>query len=180
VLATVRLNPPDVADGASWVRGIAWQGGGLVGFDLDRIGEEVYRTPDPLPVYGDWKAALRIQNGHTLLGVGIYAPADPAIPVAKAPAPPQFTRPLEADRQLLQRERKRDVPGWLWTAASLVVLALTLSFLVLLAFGLSRYARGPRRAGPEPAEPTGRRPIPITPGGALMRGRTEESEVRPV
>jgi len=50
--------------------------------------------PEPLPVYGKWKSALRIENGHTLLGVGIYAPADAAIPVAAEPALPSFTRPL--------------------------------------------------------------------------------------
>src|SRR5262249_1762969 len=129
VRATARFSPSDVADGASWVRGIAWQGGGLHNFPLERIGEGVYRTPAPLPVYGDWKAALRIQNGHTMLGVGIYAPADSAIPVAQTPALPSVTRAMEPDRQLLQRERKRDVPGWLWTAAGLTVLAFTLAFL---------------------------------------------------
>jgi hypothetical protein len=153
VMATVRFNPPDVADGASWVREIAWQGGGLVGAPLQRVGEGVYRTRQPLPVYGKWKSALRIENGHTLLGVPIYAPADPAIPAPGVAAVPQFTRPLEADRKLLQRERKRDIPGWLWMGASLTVLVLALAFLVLLSVALARYARGPSRTEPEAAEP---------------------------
>src|SRR3954447_3200282 len=109
VMATVRFNPANVADGASWVREIAWQGGGLVGAQLERIGPGVYRTPEPLPVHGKWKAAVRIENGHTLLGVPIYAPADPAIPAPGVTAPPSFTRPLENDRRLLQRERKPDI-----------------------------------------------------------------------
>jgi len=155
VIATVRFDPLEVANGTSWVRDIAWQGGGLVGSQMERIGDGVYRSRQPLPVHGDWKAAVRIHNGHTLLGLGIYAPADPAIPAAAEPAPPSstsFTRELRPDRELLQRERKDDVPGWLWTGASLSVLAFTLGFLALLAWGLGRYARGPRRPGP-PREP---------------------------
>jgi hypothetical protein len=167
VLATVRFSPADVADGASWVREISWQGGGLVGAPLERISPGVYRTPEPLPVHGEWKAALRIQNGHTLLGVPIYAPADPAIPDPGVTAPASFTRPLEADRKLLQRERKDDVPGWLWLGASLTVLALGLAFLALLSMGIARYARGPRRYQPDAAEAT-RRPsrMPATAPGA--------------
>ena len=83
----------------------------------------------------------------------IYAPADPAIPAPGVAATPTISRPLENDRQLLQRERKRDIPGWLWTGASLTVLVLALAFLVLLSIGLSRYARGPRQREPEAAAP---------------------------
>jgi hypothetical protein len=163
VLATVRFNPADVTDGASWVREIAWQGGGLVGAPLERIDEGVYRTPEPLPVYGKWKSALRIENGHTLLGVPIYAPADAAIPLPGVAALTRFTRPLENDRQLLQRERKRDVPGWLWLGASLAVLVLALAFLVVLSVGIARYARGSRRDQPEAAEPARGEPRLPTP-----------------
>jgi hypothetical protein len=159
VLATVRFSPANVADGASWVREIAWQGGSLIGAPLERIDDGVYRTPKPLPVYGDWKSALRIENGHTLLGVPIYAPADSAIPDPGVSAPPSFTRPLENDRKLLQRERKDDVPGWLWTAAALSVLAMALAFLTVLSICLARYARGPREAH-EPVEPKQPTPAP--------------------
>jgi hypothetical protein len=135
------------------VREIAWQGGSLIGAQLERIGDGVYRTPEPLPVYGKWKSALRIENGHTLLGVPIYAPADAAIPAPGVAAPPSFTRPLENDRRLLQRERKRDVPGWLWLTASLTVLALALAFLTVLALCLARFAHGSREVEPGEREP---------------------------
>jgi hypothetical protein len=155
VMATVHFNPANVADGASWVREIAWQGGGLVGAQLERIGPGVYRTPQPLPVYGKWKSALRIENGHTLLGVPIYAPADAAIPAPGVAAAPSFTRPLENDRKLLQRERKRDIPGWLWMGASLAVLAMALAFLTVLSICLARYSRGRREAeSTKPKQPT--------------------------
>ena len=160
VLATVRLDPADVAEGASWARGIAWQGGGLVGFDLEEISPGVYRTPEPLPVYGDWKAALRFHNGHTMAGVGIFAPEDPAIPAEEEPALPSFTRDLRSpDRELLQRERKDDVAGWLWPVASLSVLVVALAFLTVLGWGLGRFARG----GPVEPRPPGREGMP-TPG----------------
>src|SRR3954466_7127216 len=86
-------------------------------------------------------------------------PADAAIPGAKeGPASAHFTRPFVADHELLQRERKTDIPGWLWTAACLVVLALSLVFMASLAWGVARGARpggggGPPSAGAPPAEP---------------------------
>jgi hypothetical protein len=167
VMATVRFSPAHVTDGASWVREIAWQGGSLVGAQLERIGPDVYRTPEPLPVYGKWKSALRIENGHTLLGVSIYAPADPAIPAPGVAATPTINRPLENDRELLQRERKRDLPGWLWPGASLSVLGLALAFLTLLSVALARYARGPRDEEASEAKPDRTRPkLPTTPRGA--------------
>jgi len=166
VMATARFSPASVTHGAGWIREIAWQGGGLVGAPMERIGDGVYRTTRPLPVYGKWKTALRIENGHTLLGVGIYAPADPAIPVPVEQATPVIDRPMRADRLLLQRERKRDVPGWLWTAASLSVLFLSLAFLGLLSLAVGRYARGPRRTDrPEAAEPRRGPPAVPTPAG---------------
>jgi hypothetical protein len=166
VLATVRFDPPGLADGASWVRDIAWQGGGLVGSQMKRIGEGVYRSRQPLPVHDDWKAAIRMHNGHTLLAVDLYAPADPAIPAPGTPVEASFTRALEPDRVLLQRERKRDVPGWLFTTGVLATMALILAFLVLLGMGVSRYARGPRRAEPGPEPTPGRPRLPATVPGA--------------
>jgi uncharacterized protein YraI len=53
--------------------------------------------------------------------------------------------------KFLQRERKSDVPGWLFAAASLVVLAIALAFLAALAWGLARVARaGPGTGPPRP------------------------------
>ena len=59
-----------------------------------------------------------------------------------------------SDHELLQRERKDDIPGWLWTAACLVVLALSLMFMASLAWGVARVARTRRRRD----GPAGRRP----------------------
>ena len=73
------------------------------------------------------------------------------------------------DHQLLQREQKQGVPGWLTTVAPLCVLVLALAFLSTLAWGLGRIGRNaepprlsvPRRRErplPTPSIPTGARP----------------------
>jgi hypothetical protein len=63
---------------------------------------------------------------------------------------------------MLQRERRDDVAPWIWTAASLSVLAMALAFLTLLGWGIGRYARGPREPRPDRAPTPG---APATPAG---------------
>jgi hypothetical protein len=163
VVGTVRLTPRDAADDASWVTVTSWQDGGMKVDRLRRVGEGLYAFRTPAPVYGDWKTVLRVQVGRTIMAAPIYMPADAAIPGAKeVPATARFTRPFVADHELLQRERKSDIPGWLWTAACLVVLALSLVFITSLAWGVARVARtGPGGAPGEPpaapARPAGDR-----------------------
>jgi hypothetical protein len=143
VLATIRFQPRDVADGASWVRAIAWQGGEpLRGFQLDRISEGVYRTPEPIPVNGTWKSGIRVQNGRSMLAIPIYSPADDAIDAAAIPAPPRFERAMMFDREWLQRERKPDTPGWLWNLGSFSVLVLFLAFASFMAWCIARFSSG--------------------------------------
>jgi hypothetical protein len=142
VVGTVKLTPRDTADDAAWVTVTSWQDGGMKVDRLQRISQGVYRFRAPAPAYGDWKTVLRVQNGRTIMGIPIYMPADAAIPGAKEiPATANFTRTFVSDHDLLQRERKDDIPGWLWTAACLVVLALALMFMGSLAWGLARVAR---------------------------------------
>ncbi len=142
VVGTVTLNPRNTADNAAWATVTSWQDGGMKVDRLQRVAEGVYRFRAPAPVYGDWKTIVRVQNGRTIMGIPIYMPADPAIPGAKlVPATATFTRTFVADHELLQRERKDDIPGWLWTAACLVVLALSLLFMASLAWGVARVAR---------------------------------------
>jgi hypothetical protein len=170
VAATVRIDPPDAASSPAWLNATAWQGGGLVVDRLRPDGGGVYRTTQPIPVYGEWKSTIRLQNGREVLGMPIYMPSDPEIPWAKpVAAKPHFTRSFVFDHELLQREQKPDVPTWLKTVAPLVVLAFALVFVSLLAWGLGRIGR-------TAAEPTGppprrrrvpRRPVPTSvPSGA--------------
>jgi hypothetical protein len=159
VTGTVRLTPRSAADGAAWVTVTSWQDGGMKVDRLERVGEGVYRFRTPAPAYGDWKTVLRVQNGRRIMGVPVYMPRDAAIPGAKeVPAAANFTRPFVADHELLQRERKTDIPGWLWTAACLLVLVLSLMFMGSLAWGVARVARTGRTGTPgePPAAPAAR------------------------
>ena len=141
VAATIRLHPANAADGARWFTVTAWQGGRSVVDHLHKIGPGVYRTTKPIPVYGwKWKSTVRLQRGREVLGLPIYMPSDPAIPAKRIPAPSNFTRPFEKDKKLLQREQKPGVPGFLTTAAYLVVLAIALVVIGLLTWGLRRVA----------------------------------------
>ncbi|GAB3673551.1 hypothetical protein GCM10027589_43390 [Actinocorallia lasiicapitis] len=145
--ATVQLSAP--VDDAAWVDITAWQGGGLHVDPLERTGPATYRTTKPMPLTGDWKTLLRIHDGRTLAAVPIYLPADPAIGATELPAEASFTRPVGSERKILQRELKDDVPGWVWAAASLIVLACTLTLVLALGWGVGRTSRAvaaPREA----------------------------------
>jgi hypothetical protein len=145
-----RISPSSLAGDAAWANVTSWQGGGLVVSDLERVGPQAWRSTQPVPVHGDWKATLRVQNGSRVVAAPIYMPEDTAIPAAAVPARDGVTREFVDDKELLQREVKDDVPGWLWAAAGGSVLALYVCFLVALAWGVGRVARG----GPRPPAPT--------------------------
>ncbi len=143
VQATVRLDPPDAAADAEWFDVTAWQGGGLVVERLRRTGPGVYRTTEPIPVYGNWKAMIRLHDGSSLTALPIFLPRDEAIPVGEIPAPAAFTRSFGDEHQLLQREQKGGSPLLVAVAYSTVV-GIALSLLVLLAWALHRLSVGLR------------------------------------
>jgi hypothetical protein len=150
--ATVRFDPPGVARHADWLTTISWQGRGrLVVRRLREVAGGVYRTEAPIPVYGSWKTNIRLHRGNVMASVPVYLPADPAIPAAGVAAAPRFRRAFIGDRVLLQRERKRDVPAWLWGTAGAIVLAFASALLGLLGSGLVRLAAAgdPRGGAPE-------------------------------
>jgi len=137
VNATVRIDPAKNADEAEWLTSTSWQGGGLVVDRLERVGPGVYRTTEPIPVFGTWKTMIRMHHGASLTAVPLYLPDDPAIPVNGVPATRTFTREFTPDHELLQREQKAAAP-WLWGVGYAIVLGIALSFLALLAWGIHR------------------------------------------
>jgi hypothetical protein len=145
VQATVRMDPADAAAGANWFDATAWQGGGLVVDSLRRIGPGLYRTTEPIPVHGNWKAMIRLHEGNSLTALPIYLPRDAAIPVGEIPAPARFTRFFGDEHQLLQREHKGGSPALVAIAYSTVA-AIALFLLVLLAWALHRLAVGAQSA----------------------------------
>jgi hypothetical protein len=163
--ATVRINPAEVGEDPNWLSAIAWQGGEkLVLNDLEQISPGVWRTTEPVPVYGTWKALIRLHRDNVLSGVPIYLPEDTAIPAPAVPAKGSFERPFVDETQILQREQKDDVPGYLVALAYTVVAAIVLGLIALLGWVLFRVARepegGPAERGPAAPRPGGAREVP--------------------
>lgn len=145
--ATVRIRPADGAEGAHFINVTAWQGGGSVVAELEDAGLGVYRTREPVPVHGSWKALVRLHVDDALLGVPIFLPRDRAIPAPQVPARPQFTREFVRDVEILQRERKEGVAGWLTVVAYLAVAAIAAGLIALLAWALLRLDAGAETGG---------------------------------
>ncbi|WP_245666958.1 hypothetical protein [Actinomadura latina] len=149
--ARIEFSPAGAVDGPAWVTVTGWQGKGLHVDHLVRERQGVYRTSEPMPLHGSWKTLIRVHDGRTLAGVPVYMPADPAIGARELPAPARFTRDVQSERSVLQRELKTDVPGWLWAVCSAVVLACTLALVIALGWGVARIARRLPEAAPSPA-----------------------------
>jgi uncharacterized membrane protein YhdT len=156
VSATIRLHPRDSVDDPEFMNVTAWQGGGSVVDPLEKVGPGVYRTTKPIPVYGGWKATLRIQQGDALISMPVFLPRDQAIPAKEVPAKASFTRAFQPDIQVLQRERKQDVPGFLALVAYLTVLAIALSLIALISWSLLRVDRGGPRSARRGRSPSAR------------------------
>ena len=160
---TVRLNPTSLGKKAYWITVTAWQGHGKSGNGLDvqrlhAIGDGVYRTTAPVPMFGEWKSFVRVQKGRQVIGVPIRMPEDKALTGARAnaiPAPsPTVTRKFVHDQQLLQRERKPGVSPWLWTAACIVVGAFFVVFFLSISLGVARVSRSGMRRDDDATPPS--------------------------
>jgi hypothetical protein len=169
VNADVRISPASAASDADWLSAIAWQGGGLVLEDLEQVAPGEYRTSEPLPVHGSWKAEIRLHRGDSLLGVPVYMPRDTAIPAPGVPARPSFTRPFVPDHQILQREQRSDVPAALPLIGYGTVGSIALALIVALGWALRRLAASASGEGGTRATARGRRRAGVSfpaPGGA--------------
>jgi hypothetical protein len=157
--ATVTLDPRDAADNAEWFHAISWQGGEPYILDgLEQTEPGVYRTTEALPVDGTWKTLLRLHEGNSLTLAPVHLPPDPAIPAEGVRATDGMTREFVAEKEFLQREAKAD-PGPLALVAYLIVLAITLAFLSVVAWGLHRLAV----AAEQPATDDGTSTTPARP-----------------
>lgn len=162
VSADVQLLPADmVSDNPDWLTILSWQGRmnndrGLAIDRLAKVGPGHYRSTKPVPVWGEWKTLLRVQDGRTMTAVPIWEPADAAIPAPEVPALASSTRPFVLEVTILQRERDQGAPAWLFTAGGIVVLFLTLMVIAGLTWGAGRLNNS--LAEPEPVED--KQPIP--------------------
>ncbi len=58
----------------------------LSGSLVTAVSRGVYRTTEPIPLYGNWKSTLRLYKGTAVQRLAVYMPADEAIPVEGIPA----------------------------------------------------------------------------------------------
>lgn len=167
VHATVTYSDKTFGDGADWIQGMAWQGDGhATTAPMKKLAPGVWATTRPLPVDGTWKVALRVHKGDVMGAVPVYAPADTALRLKPIPALDQFTRAVKMDRKLMQRERRDNVPGYLFAVGASLVAAMTIALVLFLGWALLRVARGgplaPERADQVlPADSS-----PLAPGAA--------------
>ena len=143
VTAQVTTTPGLIDEHPTWVQITAWQGGGpgVVTDRLRRTGDNTWESTQPVPVGGNWKTLLRVQDGRMLTGVPIFLPEDPALDAAEVPADAEFTRSFIPEIDILQRERSTDHPAWLWTAANIVVLLCSIAMIAGIGVATSRVAR---------------------------------------
>jgi hypothetical protein len=139
-VATVRLDPADAADDAKWFHAMAWQGGGSRLVQLDEIAPGTYRTAEPIPVYDDWKAMLRLHTASAILALPVYMPGDAAIPAKEVPAAAHFDRAFQVDHEVLRRE-ERGAASWLTGAAYGSLAVVALAWLAAIGAAVTRFER---------------------------------------
>jgi hypothetical protein len=139
--AVVRISPSAGLNDAHFLNITSWQGGGSQVTELERTGPGEYRSERPVPASGAWKTLVRLHVGDSLVGVPVYLPEDRAIPAPAVAAEPRFTRAFVSDREILQREAKRGVAGWLSALAYLTVAGLAAALIALVGWLLLRLER---------------------------------------
>jgi hypothetical protein len=150
-----------------WFSILAWQGGldNKRGLAIARLrpktlpgGTVVYTSTQPIPVCGQWKTLIRLQDGRILTGAALYLPDDPDIG-KRGVTVRGFNSPnFEQEINILQRERTFGAPGWLWTVACLIVLACTLALIASLTWAAGRINKSEMETAgdadaPEPTTP---------------------------
>lgn len=163
--ATVTVRPASLVRRANFVQQLSWQGHRkLVRAALRPAGPGVFRTAVPLPLHAPWKTLIRLQTGRTAGDVPVFLPPDPAIPIAGIPARTRVTRAFASDAELMQLERKSDVPGWLWDTATAIVLGIIAVLLVIMGWGLHRVGATVALRREPASDPAPRRrgaPLPV-------------------
>jgi hypothetical protein len=149
VTATVRLDPPQAADNATWFNLTSWQGGsgtfhgqvtGQWVVPLHEVSPGLWRSTTPVPVFGKWKTLLRLATVGSLQAVPVYLPADPAIPATGVAATRTFTRSFVADKKVLQREAVGGSIA-LQRAAYIALGLIGLLWIGSMSYGLRRLDR---------------------------------------
>ncbi|UJA21664.1 hypothetical protein HJD18_16525 [Thermoleophilia bacterium SCSIO 60948] len=146
VTVAAHFDDPSALDGAEWFQVFAWQGGGRIQKPMRYVGDGTWVAPQPIPITGEWKSMLRINDGSSMRGAPIRFNFDSFVgaPPIAARSRPDFA--FQREQQYLMREYRggrRDLilPGYL------VHLATWLAFVAFAVFVLRRFAAG----NPRPA-----------------------------
>lgn len=157
--ATVRFDDPSVARDADWLYAMAWQGREhrVVAEPLRPGADGAWHTTQPLPVDGTWKSMIRLHRGSTMASAVVHLPEDRGIPAPAVPAPARFTRPLQGEGEILQRERKEGAGGTLWRAAAAAVALAVVALTALVLWTMLRLGSPPPPARVPPPHRRSRR-----------------------
>ena len=91
---------------------LAGQGGPIGGRpSSSEVSPGVYRTTEPLPVYGNWKTTLRLHKGSAVQGLAVYFPEDKAIPVKAVPGRAAVHARVPARQEAAPARAEAGVPG---------------------------------------------------------------------
>ncbi len=143
VEGTFRIDPADAIDDPEWLHVIAWQGAGWWSEEatqlqeLEHLGDGVYRTTEPVPVHGEWKAMLRVHDGRIMAAAPIFLPEDPAIPAEEVPVELETTRDFVPDHEVLLREM-RDTAPWVPVAAQAMMALIAAAWIAAFVWGTRR------------------------------------------
>ncbi len=142
VTAEISISPEALIDeDPTWVQITAWQGGGIVTDQLRRTGDNTWESTKPVPVGGNWKTTLRVQDGRMLTALPIFLPEDGPLEADEVPASASFTRAFVPEIDILQRERKDSTSPLLWSVANGIVLLCSLGIILGISVAVSRVAR---------------------------------------
>lgn len=128
----VTLTPPDAADEARFFQAGAWQGGGLEVANMKRVGPGRYVSERRIPMYGNWKALLRLHRGGEMMTVPLFLPADPEIGKSEIPAVNR-TMAFQSETKYLLREQHSGnnvLKNGVYTLLSLVVVMWIAAFAI--------------------------------------------------
>lgn len=147
VLVEVVFDPPGAVQDAKWLHVAAWQGGGVHAEPLTLGPDGVWRTANPVPTGGTWKTTVRANVGLGRSSVPVRLPADPQLNLPEIPLQHNVTRDLVSDVTLMQRERRTDVPQWMFTAGTVACTLVGVGLLSFFVWGLTRPVRDKGRTG---------------------------------
>ncbi len=142
---TVKLQPADAAEGARWFVAMAWQGGGMVNYRMEKVADGIYKSTDPLPMYGKWKSMVRLHQGQRdIVAMWVYAPEDAAIQKPAIQVSDGQTVEFISEQHVLRREERTDVPRWMWNGGYALLAVVGLLEILGIAWLVGRGARGGR------------------------------------